>query len=261
VNIQPTISQIALSIAVVIHATLFLVMPVATGEEVSIQKTRKIAMRFATAPDKHDQHMTQDEQAKPSNERISLYANEQVIKPVQKAEPKTEPKPTLPKELRPTPKPTPKPMLKDDSHPVLKQEPAQEVEQEQAVVKPPQPETRVNDREAITPSVSASMANSVTAPPSGLDDYLAQVRGLIESNKSYPFAARRRGMEGEVLLQVKIDENGKLVSLELLSSSGHDLLNRAAEKVVRTAAPFPVPESFWLGDVEFSIPIAYAIIK
>jgi protein TonB len=49
----------------------------------------------------------------------------------------------------------------------------------------------------------------------------------------YPEEARRRGQEGRVLLRLRIDESGRVRSAEIVESSGHEALDRAAVGAVR----------------------------
>ncbi len=49
----------------------------------------------------------------------------------------------------------------------------------------------------------------------------------------YPELARRRGYEGVVLLEVLVTEEGSVGELRVARSSGHDVLDRAAEQTVR----------------------------
>ncbi|MCK5438148.1 MAG: energy transducer TonB, partial [Desulfobulbaceae bacterium] len=49
----------------------------------------------------------------------------------------------------------------------------------------------------------------------------------------YPRAARRRGLEGVVLLEVLVDKSGQVGDLRIFSSSGHRVLDKAALKSVR----------------------------
>lgn len=53
------------------------------------------------------------------------------------------------------------------------------------------------------------------------------------SPPNYPRKARRRGMEGTVLLEVWLDEDGNQTQQNILQSSGHELLDDAALKAVR----------------------------
>ena len=49
----------------------------------------------------------------------------------------------------------------------------------------------------------------------------------------YPRAARRRGYEGTVILEVLVDTRGRVGALRLLESSGHKILDRAASMSVK----------------------------
>jgi len=54
----------------------------------------------------------------------------------------------------------------------------------------------------------------------------------------YPDEARRRNLSGELELEVTLNADGSLVGIELLRSSGHEVLDEAARRIVRLAAPF-----------------------
>jgi protein TonB len=61
-------------------------------------------------------------------------------------------------------------------------------------------------------------------------DYVA--RYLHNPPPSYPWQARRMGIEGRVVLQVEILQNGNAGRIEIRRSSGHELLDQAAIKAV-----------------------------
>ena len=74
--------------------------------------------------------------------------------------------------------------------------------------------------------------------------YLLQWRQRVEAvgNRYYPEASERYSIYGSLRLLVVIRRNGSLEDIKLLSSSGHALLDEAAIKIVRLAAPFaPFP--------------------
>ncbi len=74
--------------------------------------------------------------------------------------------------------------------------------------------------------------------------YLLQWRQRVEAvgNKYYPEASERYSIYGSLRLLVVIRRDGSLESIKILSSSGHALLDEAAIKIVRMAAPFaPFP--------------------
>jgi len=50
---------------------------------------------------------------------------------------------------------------------------------------------------------------------------------------AYPRAAREHGWEGTTLLQVEVLDNGRAGEVEIVRSSGHQILDKAAEEAVR----------------------------
>ena len=79
--------------------------------------------------------------------------------------------------------------------------------------------------------------------------FAAYMRGWSDrvervGNLNYPEEARRRGLHGDVLLTVVLNLDGSIKSIEVIQSSGEHLLDAAAERIVRLAAPFPpAPQS------------------
>lgn len=79
--------------------------------------------------------------------------------------------------------------------------------------------------------------------------YAAYMRGWSDrvervGNLNYPEEARRRGLHGDVLLTVVLNLDGSIKSIDVIQSSGHKILDAAAERIVRLAAPFPpAPQS------------------
>ncbi|NJN50545.1 MAG: energy transducer TonB [Gammaproteobacteria bacterium] len=74
--------------------------------------------------------------------------------------------------------------------------------------------------------------------------YLQSWRRKVESigNLNYPDEARRRGLYGSLRLLVSITPDGGLKEVRVLDSSGHKVLDDAAMRIVRLAAPYaPFP--------------------
>ncbi len=72
-----------------------------------------------------------------------------------------------------------------------------------------------------------------------LASYQRQVRALIDRQKRYPLMARRRQLEGEVLVSFTIRSDGSLARAGVIRSSGAPLLDQAALDAVRNAGTFP----------------------
>ncbi len=62
-------------------------------------------------------------------------------------------------------------------------------------------------------------------------------------NMNYPEKAKRSNLSGSLLLLVAINADGTLNKIDLLRSSGHKILDDAAMRIVKLAAPYPpLPE-------------------
>jgi protein TonB len=57
-------------------------------------------------------------------------------------------------------------------------------------------------------------------------------------NLNYPDQARRKKLSGTLILDVVIDADGQLIKTDLRQSSGHQLLDDAARRIVKLSAPF-----------------------
>ncbi len=58
-------------------------------------------------------------------------------------------------------------------------------------------------------------------------------------NLNYPDQARINKLSGTLILDVVIDASGKLIKTDLRQSSGHKILDDAAKRIVKLAAPYP----------------------
>jgi protein TonB len=70
--------------------------------------------------------------------------------------------------------------------------------------------------------------------------YMVAWQAKVErvGNINYPEEARRRGLSGDLVLDVVLTANGSLDEVKLIRSSGHKLLDDAAMRIVALAAPF-----------------------
>ncbi|MCX7856876.1 MAG: energy transducer TonB [Deltaproteobacteria bacterium] len=77
------------------------------------------------------------------------------------------------------------------------------------------------------------------------EHYLAwnfhNIREIVMKNLRYPYIARLRGYEGEVVISFIINEKGQPEDIQVLSNSGHDLLAKNVVDVVKGIDKFPQP--------------------
>ena len=74
--------------------------------------------------------------------------------------------------------------------------------------------------------------------------YAAYMKGWVGrvervGNLNYPDEARRQGLYGELVLTVGLNRDGSIKSMDVIKSSGRKVLDEAAQRIVRLAAPFP----------------------
>ncbi len=75
--------------------------------------------------------------------------------------------------------------------------------------------------------------------------YLEAWRKKVErvGNLNYPDEAKRRKLYGDLLLHVALRSDGSVQQIRVVRSSGHKILDDAAVRIVKLAAPFaPFPE-------------------
>ncbi|MDH5768513.1 MAG: energy transducer TonB [Nitrospirota bacterium] len=68
---------------------------------------------------------------------------------------------------------------------------------------------------------------------------LELIRTAIEKAKSYPLLARKKKIEGTVLVSFRIDKNGLPQGIKIIRSSGYHILDEEVSKIIKRAAPFP----------------------
>ena len=62
----------------------------------------------------------------------------------------------------------------------------------------------------------------------------------LQSPTAFPIRSQLRGQSGTVLIEVSVDEKGRATGIQLLQSSGHRLLDRAASTSIRNNWHFDV---------------------
>ncbi len=171
--------------------------------------------------------------------------------------------------IKPKPKPVPKQLLKKPK-PVIKK---------RQIIEPPPELTSESEEEIVLEKEVASIEPSieevakslkVSEEPSGDSDvesmgggtgadlylhFFDLVRRQIEAAKRYPPWARKQGFEGIVQVQFQILYEGQCRDVKVMSSSGFNILDQAAEETIKRASPFPSPRMInrEMVDIELAI--------
>ncbi len=174
---------------------------------------------------------------------------------------KPEPPAPAVQEIPEPPKPIeePKPIKKLEPKPIPK--PIKPIEQPSPIVENTAPSEPVSETPpppaVITAAPKAESKAELVAPPpppepkepepspvevdNALGEYGSLLGRAIAKHKQYPRIAQMRGWQGDVILDLKIDGNGKVISANVQQSSGYEALDKQALEMARKAAPFPAP--------------------
>jgi protein TonB len=124
--------------------------------------------------------------------------------------------------------------------------PPEPVEPPKPVVQPPVPLTTAPQRQRAAKQAEVMWQGKIV--------------GLIERNKAYPPAAQARGETGVVQIAFSIDRQGRVLSSQVVRSSGHPALDQETLATLRRAQPFPSPPADLPGDkFDFKMPIGFNI--
>ncbi len=95
-----------------------------------------------------------------------------------------------------------------------------------------------------------------------LQNYLALVRKKIESKKRYPIFARNASIEGRTEVRLTILKDGRLGNVEVIRSSGSEILDSSALESIQKASPFPpIPDILEQEKIEVGISLVYSLEK
>ena len=87
--------------------------------------------------------------------------------------------------------------------------------------------------------------------------YTHLVQKQIEAVKQYPKRAQRRNEQGVVEMIFTIGNDGKIVSQNIVKSSGSRILDGAAIDALKKASPFPRPPN---GPIVIQLPIRFELL-
>lgn len=177
-----------------------------------------------------------------------------------------EPTPPPPEPVKP--KPTPKPIIKPvDTPKASSNAPPPELPppstQTEVIALSPKPEAAALPlpMPAITPPEPVKPAAPSPADmTAALNSYNSLLWGRIAKYKLYPKIAQMRGWQGEVIIELLLDGNGKLKSKKIISGSGYDVLDKQALDMIEKAAPFPAPpEALRSSSFSITVPIPFKL--
>lgn len=109
-------------------------------------------------------------------------------------------------------------------------------------------------------SQTASAPTMAPANPFAISAWRNELLQRLLQAKRYPEEARDRDQQGVVQLRISLDRQGKLLSANLVKSSGFAVLDAAAVATIHRAEPFPEPPPQMPGNpIELTVPVHFAL--
>ena len=117
-------------------------------------------------------------------------------------------------------------------------------------------ETVITERAQLSQGYVSDRGVSATFKAS----YRATISAILKRHKRYPSRALTRRQEGTVAITFIINKDGRLAGYRITHSSGHRLLDREVEKMLKRAAPFPpFPIDMEQEFIRLSLPVDFYI--
>ncbi|MCU0595931.1 MAG: energy transducer TonB [Desulfobacterota bacterium] len=92
--------------------------------------------------------------------------------------------------------------------------------------------------------------------------YAQAIKERIAGQWKYPQEARKKKLEGRLVALFSLNRDGDLTRMEITRSSGHEVLDREAERAVQSAAPFPpFPSTITVSRLNVNVSFDYTLSK
>ncbi len=103
-------------------------------------------------------------------------------------------------------------------------------------------------------AAAGSMGLAATGPAHAADPaWQRQVAQIISANYAYPRSAVLRGEQGSARVKIAFSGAGKILSVDLVKSTGSAILDREAVRIPRKVATYPAPPTGSNTDAIFPI--------
>jgi protein TonB len=128
---------------------------------------------------------------------------------------------------------------------------------EKSIIKNEVIKNDATDKDVIKNEVLEQVEHKIkkTKEQKYIDKNIKKIVELLQENLYYPRRARKRGIEGEVMVKFKLLKNAEITSVEVVSANS-EILSRAAIKTIKNlSGKFPIPNT----ELLITVPINYSL--
>ena len=202
--------------------------------------------------------VTPDLVAPPDVEKIHESADPASMAAVQ-------PEEVSPEEARlldvPLPQPKPaRPLKAKAVEPVKEKKPVRKTQKPQRRSKPTQKRQTSGSNKQAQPNRKPGDAgrNKKATGKANISNYMGRVASRLQRQKRYPKAAKRKKIQGTVVVSFIIRRNGSVAGVRIARRSGHGMLDQEVLAMVRRASPFPpIPANAGRSTITVTVPISF----
>ena len=134
----------------------------------------------------------------------------------------------------------------------------------------PIPEPMVQEIEDIQPDIANTIPiqNNTVVPEKSIDvraqqkvieSYGALLTRHISAFKKYPRIAQRRIWEGDILLELTLNKNSKILNIKVINESKYEVLNKEAVAMIERAQPLPKANNIKSETFKVFVPVAFKL--
>ncbi len=196
-------------LSLLIHLALFVDSGSKAGaEKPSPQQPTRVSFRSVAAPLTAPQDAPQQEESKEPEPEV-------IEAPAPPPKPKPRKKKKVAEKVRQVAPPKPQPVIT------------------------PTPTTEVAEKPSLPSQQASGTIDDPALTEKAKHEYLRRLMAHIESHKHYPRVARRRGIQGGVVVSFSLLEKGNVKDVRI--DEGHRVLRKAVEEAIAAAQPMPAP--------------------
>ena len=134
----------------------------------------------------------------------------------------------------------------------------------------PIPEPMVQEVEDIQSEITNTIPikRAITFPKKSIDSesqqkiiesYGALLTRHISAFKKYPRIAQRRVWEGNILLEITLSKNSKILNINVINESKYGVLNKEAVAMIERAQPLPKANNIINETFKVIVPVAFKL--
>ena len=109
------------------------------------------------------------------------------------------------------------------------------------------------------PTIVPNTSISLDAQRKVIESYGALLTQHISNFKKYPRIAQRRVWEGDILLEITLNKDSKVLDIKIISESRYGVLNKEAIAMIKRAQPLPKAKNINSETFKVFVPVAFKL--